>query len=284
MTLSRLQRDIAARLATIYPVGEARAIARMVMEHVTGHDEVYLLLHADTEASDFLATTVERMMTRLITYEPVQYVTGMASFAGYTFKVNPATLIPRPETAQLVDIIADTAGNRSDLRVLDVGTGSGCIACTLALRLRFPQVTAIDISPEAVATARENASRLKAKVTVNVSDALTMTPAPESYDIIVSNPPYIDESEKAAMEPNVLRYEPDTALFVSDKAPLIFYRAINACAIVALSPGGRLYYEINPLHASDLRRETIDAGFTDVELIRDFQGLNRFLTATKPDR
>ena len=217
------------------------------------------------------------MIIRLQRHEPLQYVIGSARFHGHKFKVTPVTLIPRPETEQLVDLIIDE-NPAADLRVLDMGTGSGCIAISLARALKFPQVDALDISRDALAIARENAQALKVKVRFFESDMLL--PQPDArYDIIVSNPPYICWSEREAMERNVIDYEPGHALFVPDNDPLLFYKAIVPYAARSLERGGHLYLEINQRFGDEVRRLLMDNGFDEVRILEDSYGKVRFAAA-----
>ena len=195
---------------------------RVICEDIFNYDPVDVALRQESELPDFAEQRVAEIIARLRRHEPLQYVVGTARFHGHRFKVTPATLIPRPETEQLVDLIVDENPG-SDLRVLDMGTGSGCIAISLARALKFAQVDALDISRDALAVARENAATLKARVRFFESDMLAPQPA-ATYDIIVSNPPYICWSEREAMDSNVKDYEPGQALFVPDKDPLMFYR------------------------------------------------------------
>ena len=202
---------------------------------------------------------------------------------GNSYIVTPAVLIPRPETAALVDMITDHAGGRSDLRILDIGTGTGCIAISLARALPFADVDASDISAQALDVARENARNLKTKVTFRQEDILKAEPpAAPCYDIIVSNPPYIAESEKADMDARVLDYEPSTALFVPDDDPLRFYRAIAEYALKALVSDGNLYFEINSNYGPQMKEMLADKGFADIEISRDFRGNIRYASARRP--
>ena len=187
-------------------------------------------------------------------------------------------LIPRPETAELVDWVA--IDKRPNLSVLDIGTGSGCIAVTLALLMNQAKVTAWDVSPTALQTAAENARRHHADVTVTEQDALHAPIAGRQWDIIVSNPPYIAEQERASMEPNVLDYEPSLALFVSDEDPLVFYKAIAEYAMKSLKNDGKLYFEINPAYVNELQDLLTNAGFKDVTVRDDQYGKQRMIKAS----
>lgn len=267
-------------LRPIYGNGETEAIIRIIFHYLKGWNTVDLLVHEQDPASEFLQGEVDKILVRLLQHEPIQYITGEARFHGFQLKVTPDVLIPRPETAELVDIIVDDADGKEDLRVLDVCTGSGCIAVALARSLKFPIITALDISSSALEVARENSTALKAKVKYVEADIFKWSPT-DSFDIIVSNPPYIDESEKRGMDDNVLKYEPAQALFVPDDNPLIFYKRIASVAVESLKPDGRLYFEINPRHAASLSRYLSDMGFSDIEIRKDSFDRERFITASK---
>lgn len=285
MTFKTLLDDTAARLApSVGGPGEARAMVYVMIEHLKHYKPVDCILHADDAVTPWLSQSFEDISARVIAGEPLQYVLGTARFMGNDFIVTPATLIPRPETAMLVDMVTDRFADRTDLRVLDIGTGSGCIAISLARALRFPQVTAIDISEEALDVARRNAEALHARVSLRIDDILTSSPRPDTFDIIISNPPYIARSEAASIDPRVKDHEPQSALFVPDSDPLLFYRAIASYAAVALAPDGMLFLEINPLFADRLRDTLAAAGLTDITLSRDFNDTIRFATALAPRR
>lgn len=281
MTVSEISRLMRGRLAPVYGDGEAAAMVRLVFYALRGWNATQLVINGDLNVPEHLAHQIDGIVSRLLRHEPIQYILGVADFYGMRLKVTQDTLIPRPETEQLVDMIVDRYRSVNDLRVLDVGTGSGAIAIALARNLPFPQVTAIDISEEALGVAKENATALKAKVVFINEDIFRYDPEPKSFDIIVSNPPYIDESEKDGMERNVLYYEPHTALFVPDSNPLIFYSRIVETAGEALAPGGSLWFEINPRHVDALVSMIRKAGFSDVRAIKDIHGRDRFVSALK---
>lgn len=269
-------------LGSIYPQGEVEAMIRIIFEELMGYSTVDLILRRESDLPPFIYEKIDDIISRLKQKEPLQYILGCTQFHGHKFRVTPATLIPRPETQQLVDLIVEQ-NQESDLSVLDIGTGSGCIAISLARALRFASVSAIDVSAQALAVAKENATALKARVKFIEADALNLSaPKLPLLNIIVSNPPYICDKEKAAIDDNVLRYEPHTALFVPDDNPLLFYNAIANYAIAALLPGGKLYFEINPIYAKELASAVKSLGFNDIELIRDLYGKERFLSAIKP--
>lgn len=266
-------------LRPIYGDRETEAIIRLMFRHLKGWDTVGMLMHGGDTLSDWVRGEADAMLARLARREPIQYITGLARFHGLDIAVNPSVLIPRPETAELVDIVADMCGDRPDLRVLDICTGSGCIAVALARALRWAHVSGLDISPAAVETARANARSLKTPVDFFTADVFVWKPEPLSLDAIVSNPPYIDLSERATMDANVLDYEPAAALFVPDADPVVFYRRITEIAAGGLVPGGLLAFEINPRHAGAVMQLAADAGFTDVQSLRDSYGHTRFVTA-----
>lgn len=283
MTLDELHRECVATLSRALGDGEGRAAADIIFEDVRGMNRTAMALYGHRTVEDFTVSRIRDIVTSIVAGTPVQYAVGTARFCGLDFKVTPAVLIPRPETEWLVDRITDDAAGRRDLRVLDCGTGSGCIAVALARALPFARVSAIDISDDALAVARENAAKAGTHITFSHCDILALK-APEAplYDIIVSNPPYIAESERTSMDPRVYDREPSQALFVPDSNPLVFYRAIASYALHALTPGGRLYFEINPLFAADIRRMLASEGFDDIDVCRDFAGKLRYAVATKP--
>lgn len=276
--------DIRRRLSQKYGDGEAQAMGRIIFENLKGWNAVDLVIRQNEPVSDFIVGRVEKVVDRLLKDEPIQQIFGVAEFYGMKLKVTPHTLIPRPETAELVDLIVKE-NREKDLRVLDAGTGSGCIAIALSRNLLFPEITAIDISDKALAIARENAHALRCHIYFLKADMLSMPPtlpgAP--FDIVVSNPPYIAEKEKGSMAHNVLDYEPATALFVPDSDPLKFYKAIlRGASDGLLVAGGRIYFEINPIYAYELAQEVRDSGFGNVQLYRDTDGKERFLSALQP--
>lgn len=283
LTLSELQHATVQTLSAIYPQSEAQWLWREMMLRIKGWDRVQLAIRANDTVSDFVKQKVADTTARLLTHEPIQYICGMTEFYGLQLHVSPDVLIPRPETAELVDIIVRQANNQPDLRVLDLCTGSGCIAVALARNLLFPHIDAVDLSAKALEIAEANARELRVKINFSRRDALHLPPAPSPcYDIIVSNPPYITEHEKSSMDPNVLDYEPHMALFVPDNNPLLFYRAIASYALSALVPSGRLYFEINPDYASQISDELKQQGWEDINVIPDMQRLNRFIYCTRP--
>ena len=279
MKLKEAIEQLREGLAGVADPQEVQAMIRVICEDVFNYDPVDVALRQESELPDFAPQRVAEIIARLQRHEPLQYILGTARFHGHRFKVTPAVLIPRPETEQLVDLIIEENPG-SDLRVLDMGTGSGCIAISLARALKFARVDALDVSRDALAVARDNAASLKIKVRFFESDILAPQPA-ATYDIIVSNPPYITWSERELMERNVKDYEPAQALFVPDNDPLLFYKAIASYAKRSLEKGGRLYLEINQRFGAEVKRLLEDCGFDEVRIIVDSFGKDRFAVAVK---
>ena len=278
MKLKEAIEQLREGLAGVADPQEVQAMNRVICEDVFNYDPVDVALRQESELPDFAPQRVAEIIARLQRHEPLQYILGTARFHGHRFKVTPAVLIPRPETEQLVDLIIEE-NQGSDLRVLDMGTGSGCIAISLARALKFARVDALDVSRDALAVARDNAASLKVKVRFFESDILAPQPA-ATYDIIVSNPPYITWSERELMERNVKDYEPAQALFVPDNDPLLFYKAIASYAKRSLEKGGRLYLEINQRFGAEVKRLLEDCGFDEVRIIVDSFGKDRFAVAS----
>ena len=279
MTTHQVISDIKSALAAAYPEGEVRAFVRILFEEWMHYSTVDIYMRADSEVPPFVVEKMRHAVQRLLRHEPIQHIVGVAHFHGHRFAVSKHTLIPRPETEQLVDMIVDRNQDVPDLCVLDIGTGSGCIACSLARALRFAEVHAFDISLPALDLAAENARNLGVKVAFHHVDILNAVPQPQQFHIIVSNPPYICMHEQQLMEDNVLRYEPHSALFVPDNDPMLFYRAIARYASVALKPGGKLYFEINAAYGNDTANLLSNFHFADIEVVRDFYGRDRFVSA-----
>lgn len=273
-------RELWRTLEPLYGNGEARAITDYVLDVCFGLSKADILCGAVEEMTAEKTAELNKIFGRLMKGEPVQYVLGRAEFCGRWFSVRPGVLIPRPETEELCAwITADSKASASP-KVLDIGTGSGCIAITLQLDMPESKVTAWDISADALDVARENAQRFGANVNFVKLDALNAKPEGE-WDVIVSNPPYICEKEKKDMAVNVLEHEPHTALFVPDADPLLFYRAITRLAVQTLNKGGRLYFEINPIYADDTCRMMRAEGMTAVELRSDMYGKQRMAKGVK---
>jgi release factor glutamine methyltransferase len=265
--VKQLINDITAQLETVYPKDEAQALAWWIIEESTGLSRSQLL--CDCKGTKNISN-LQEIIARLLHFEPIQYIFGHTLWCGLDLKVTPATLIPRPETAELVDRITNYQLPVTNCRVLDIGTGSGCIA--IALKKAHPewQVTGIDISPEAIEVARENARRNKVEIDFQVADIFS--DGIGTFDIVVSNPPYICEHEKESMRPNVLEYEPATALFVPDNDPLRFYRRI-----AELKLGKFLFFEINEAYPQELSDMLGELGYTDIQITNDIYGKPRII-------
>ena len=272
-------------LTPLYDAGEAQAIVRTVLDVEYGMTLTDIICGKVNELSSDEERNLEEIIARLQNGEPVQYVLGEADFAGRTFHVEPGVLIPRPETAELCQWIEEEVSSlEADERkqILDICTGSGCIAITLGLNIPNSEVTGWDISEDALRIAQGNMEMLKAgNVRIEYQNALMLPKTAETADIIVSNPPYICEKEKADMEKNVLEHEPSIALFVPDEEPLKFYRAIAEYASSALKSEGALYFEINPIYEKETREMLEELGFKDIETKEDAFGKKRMMKAKK---
>ncbi|WP_198172594.1 peptide chain release factor N(5)-glutamine methyltransferase [Hymenobacter ginkgonis] len=283
MTTQQLTADLANALQDIYPTPEAQALAALVAEHLLGLTPLQRRMQATAPVPADVQARLPPLQARLLAHEPVQYVLGTAHFAGMELAVTPATLIPRPETEELVQLIARAYAQRPGLRLLDVGTGSGCLAIALARALPAPaQVLAVDISAAALAVAARNAAEYAPLVELEQLDILQHSPValpPASLDILVSNPPYVREAERAAMRPNVLAWEPATALFVPDNDPLLFYRRLAELGAVLLRPGGSIWLEINEGLGAETASLFGPAVYEDVAVLPDFLGRTRFVRA-----
>ncbi|MDX2248613.1 MAG: peptide chain release factor N(5)-glutamine methyltransferase [Bacteroidia bacterium] len=277
------QKILIRRLTALYPASEAKMIAHLLLDHTKCKIE-------GESFSDTEYPAISQMAQRLIMAEPLQYVLGEAHFYGRDFFVNPAVLIPRSETEELVIWVRDELlghkGNNS-LKILDIGTGSGCIPVTLALELKdrgiMADLQAVDISEKALEVAKSNASRWAIPITFIQQDILNANPEDFSdLDVIVSNPPYVRESEKLLMHKNVLDFEPREALFVPDQNPLVFYKKITTLAAAWLRPGGKLFLEINESFGPEMVTLLRDNAFVRIELHRDLQGKERVVRGEKP--
>lgn len=276
--------EIWHRIATSYDDGEARAIARILIEELFGLSYADIVCGATEQLSADDTLRLDTAVRRIEQGEPLQHVLGYADFCGNRFCVNGSVLIPRPETEWLVDEgakLMDGSIASSPKRILDIGTGSGCIAISLKLRLGDAYVEAWDISEEALRTAQDNADALKAEVVFRKRDALKAENTAAPWDLIVSNPPYICDSERSAMDDNVLLHEPHTALFVPDDDPLRFYRAIARYALLTLNAGGSLLFECNTRYAEATGEMMREMGFEEVTVSDDCFNLPRFVRGRK---
>lgn len=268
-------------LNALYEASEAKELARICLMQVLDCDFTYLLSHSPLSLTAEQSALVDGFLSRLKLGEPVQYIEGKAFFCDLTFHVEPGVLIPRPETAELVQWVEGDMKSVEKPSLLDVGTGSGCIAVALASLLPGAEVDAVDVSPNALRIAKLNAEQNGVDVRFSLVDILSQQPE-GSYNAIVSNPPYICQSERVSMHQNVLDYEPELALFVPDEDPLLFYGRIAQVGLEILQPGGFLYYEINERFGA----ETVDMlqhmGYTHVQLRKDFYGKDRMVRASRP--
>ncbi|MBB6460103.1 peptide chain release factor N(5)-glutamine methyltransferase [Flammeovirga kamogawensis] len=272
MTAKEIYQEIHKQLLPIYDDNEASSIAYLWLEERLGAKKINVML--DKHAIDFDIKILENDLERLKKHEPIQYIIGYGDFYGHKFFLNKDTLIPRSETEELVFTILQ---RHKEGVLLDIGTGSGCIPISLALESNLTTM-AIDINKDALKAASKNAELLKANTTFSRVDILTDDL--ESFpmlDIIVSNPPYVMNKEKALMDKNVLEFEPDRALYVEDDAPLIFYQRIASIAAKKLNKGGWLYFEINEQFGKETEKLMLDEGFINTRIIKDFQGKDRML-------
>lgn len=261
--------------AELYGEAEARQISEMVLES-RGVSRNMLLVEPN-ESLDF--PDLDLVINDIRAWRPVQYIIGSAEFSGLDFEVSDAVLIPRPETEELVDWVASEVGNEAT--ILDVGTGSGCIAIALARAVKGSSVWALDISPEALAVARRNGAKYAPNVQFVEGDALSDFSVlfPEKFDAVVSNPPYIPDSDSALMRRNVTDYEPHTALFVPDDDPLLFYRSIARTARNILKSEGKLYFEIYESLAEEMKTMLRSEGYDEIVVREDFRGKPRMICA-----
>jgi release factor glutamine methyltransferase len=283
MTIAEAKKEVISRITHLYEQREATNIAHLLIENITALPRLEQILQKDKFLDEPSQRTLDIAIDKLHKGEPIQYVLGEAWFAGYLFSVSNATLIPRPETEELVQwMIADNVNRNSRLRLLDIGTGTGCIPIAIAKKLNNINALAVDISNEALTIARKNASHIGVDLQLKQIDFLdeNIWLSLPTIDIITSNPPYIAEHEKASMHTNVLAYEPHVALFVPDNDPLIFYKAIAAFAKQKLQRGGIIYLELNEQLGEETKHLFLEVDF-DTVLRKDMQGKNRMLRAVK---
>ena len=276
--MKRLIKQLRDELSPLYPQGEREALIRIVAMDLLKIGSTAFYLKDEITLDPTRQATLDNAIERLKKAEPIQYILGQTEFCDLTFKVNPSVLIPRPETSELVKWIVEE-NKKEQTNILDIGTGSGCIAVSLAKMLPKAQVTAWDISPRAIETAESNNRLNGTKVTFVQQDIFTASEE-ATYDIIVSNPPYIKEVEKRNMQRNVLDWEPSIALFVPDNDPLLFYREIARKGVQLLKNGGKLYFEINREHGEDTCNMLAEYGYTNIELRKDFADNDRMIRAT----
>lgn len=268
------------QLSKSYEPQEANALARIIFCDMLGQSNVDYYLCKDMDLSGNEEEKVKSILQRLEKYEPIQYIEGKKYFSGREFFVRQGVLIPRPETEELVELAAQAC--KPNAKILDIGTGSGCIAISLAKKLPEAEVHAWDISEAALEVAKQNNEQLSASVHFEQHDILTyQATGEEAFDLIISNPPYITESEKAEMEANVLAWEPSIALFVPDNDPLLFYRRIGELALRMLTPNGKLFFEINRAYGDATKQLLCNQGYKNIHIQKDLSGNDRFVYAEK---
>ncbi len=259
---------------------EADMLAMFIVEDVSGFSSTDILTDHKFQTGPKFRATILKYILQLKKYEPIQYILGKAFFYENVFEVNESTLIPRPETEELVRLVLNFMDTNKIEAVLDVGTGSGCIAISVALNQPVAVVEGIDISTLALRVAERNAKNLEANLTFSHADIFTLR-ANKKYDLIVSNPPYVRESEKSQMNINVIDHEPEKALFVSDNDPLIFYKCITEYCIEGLRKGGGLFYEVNESFANDVAELLAKNNFKQIEVVKDINNKDRFVYGIK---
>ncbi|MBN7813625.1 peptide chain release factor N(5)-glutamine methyltransferase [Algoriphagus sp. H41] len=275
ISLLDFSKKLSSELLDLYPETEAQSLAAWLIEHHFGLKRIDGPTLLEEEK---VPEKLQEDLARLKSGEPIQYILGKGPFYGREFLVTSATLIPRNETEELVHLIIKE-NKAANLRILDIGTGTGCIPISLALEMNSPDVYALDISEPALAIARKNAEVLGANVRFELCDILTQTPTVGKLDILVSNPPYVLESDKSQMHQNVLAHEPWTALFVTDEDPLIFYRVIAEKGRKILKPGGKLYFEIHESKGELVHALLASTGYVDVRILQDLNGKDRMCAA-----
>lgn len=277
--LQKTKRHFTEVLAEKFPQREAEQLMRILLEDLFNIDLKRQLMEPNLRLDEMQHYQLEQAIKRLLNGEPVQYVTGMARFCDLLIKVSPAVLIPRPETEELVPKICASLSREKPMRIWDIGTGSGCIAIALAKHFVNAEVIAFDVSEAALQIAKENAESNGAKVTFVQDDVLH--PQSEFFsqpvDLVVSNPPYVCDSERADMEKNVLDWEPEKALFVPDADPLLFYRQILRLAKAQLTSNGQIWFEINEAKGEEMLQLCCEMGFAEAEILTDFADKPRFM-------
>lgn len=279
-TIYNIKQNIKNSLNDIYDKREIQSFIYIIFEHVLNYSKIDTVLNKKEEIDVEKCKIIYSIVERLEKEEPIQYILGETEFYDLIFNVNQSTLIPRGETEELVQLVINE-NNDKEISILDVGTGSGCIAISLAKNLEKAKVSALDISEKAIETAKNNAKKNNVKVNFFLEDILNIKHKYDNYDIIVSNPPYICNSEKSLMQNNVLDYEPHTALFVDDNDPLIFYRTIAIFAQKILTKEGFLYFEINEALGKEMKEMLEKYSYKNIEIIKDINERDRIVKAQK---
>ena len=281
MTIKALKDIFQDELAGIYPKEEGLSFFYLLCEAYLNKSRIDIALTPILEIRPDIETSFLKALDQLKIEFPIQYIIGETEFMDLVFEVNEQVLIPRPETEELISWILNTSSKKLNNTILDIGTGSGCIPIVLAKNLPESSIEAMDVSVKALEIAKKNAIRNKVHIKFIHKDILKIDALQNSYDIIVSNPPYVRESEKKLMQNNVLKYEPDLALYVSDSDPLIFYKQISKLAAKGLKPNGYLYFEINQYLGAAIVELLTNMGFKNIELKKDIYGVDRMIRAVK---
>jgi len=281
MDIKQATKYIKESLKGIYPATEIEAFTKIIFSDVFNINAIEFYTHKDKKLSEHQIETLKNIIGRLLKHEPLQYIIGFTEFYDLKFEVNSNVLIPRQETEELVDLIIKKSDNNETFKILDIGTGSGCIALSLKNSLPKSTVTACDFSDEALEMAKLNAKINNLDLEFLEIDILNedVTNSLGKFDLIVSNPPYVRELEKEMMSENVLDYEPEMALFVDDNDPLIYYNAITNFALNHLKKGGRLYFEINEFLGKEMKNLLLQSGFKDVIVYKDLNNKDRMTSA-----
>ena len=281
MNLLQLEKYFQQQLRANYPDSEIENFFFWTLEEILGIQRIDFVLQKNNAVDYQNIDRIKKVIQRLRNEEPIQYIFGSTEFYGLLFNVSTDTLIPRPETEELVEWIIETVkqdeylSSLSELRILDIGTGTGCIAITLTKLIPSANTTAVDISKNALTVAESNSALNEVNVHFVISNVLELSKLGNQYDIIVSNPPYVRNSEKIEIKNNVLKYEPDTALFVEDDDPLLFYRKIGKLSLESLNPNGYLFFEINQYLGKEMVDLLSDLGYQHIELRKDLFGNDR---------
>jgi len=285
MKVHDIKKLVEDKLLHFFSPNEVQSLTHLLLLHYAKLSRVESILQKDSELPQSIVEQILEAVVRLQNFEPIQYILGETDFYGLPFIVNSAVLIPRPETEELVDMVIKTCKTENrHLKIIDICTGSGCIAVSLAHFLPKSSVFAFDISDEALIVAKKNALKNNTEVSYSQTDIFNLPDnflSEYQFDIIVSNPPYVRNSEKKLMHNNVLLHEPQIALFVDDNEPLIFYKAIADFAILKLKSSGKIFLEINEFLGFDTQKLFQNIGFVNVELLNDINGKTRILTAQK---
>jgi len=273
------------KISPFYPEPERTAIVELVFQNLLKCSRFEIYQRFDTNLSNSQQIRLGEIGNELEKYTPIQYILGETEFYGLTFKVGPGILIPRPETEELVDWIVNESQKIASPKVLDIGTGSGCMAVALAKNLSAPLIEAIDISKEALKYARYNANLNNCKITFLQRDIFSSEKfAPDTFDIIMSNPPYVPDSDKHVMHTNIIEYEPQIALFVPDSDPLRFYKRILDIALITGKDGSKIYFEIHERYGKEIQQLFEMNGFEDISIRKDIHGKDRMAAGKLPKK